>query len=77
MSPSMEGIVGRKEPGWNPTFDGKKVVQAMGAAQVTGDTGKAMAKKLGVPWEPERMKSHKPEDIDYQKALGFAYWDEA
>jgi hypothetical protein len=60
-----------------PTFDGKKVVQAMGAAQVTGDTGKAMAEKLGVPWEPERLKSHKPEDIAYQKELGYAYWDEA
>jgi hypothetical protein len=42
-----QGVVGGKNLVGTPTFDGKKVVQAMGAAQVTGDTGKAMAKKLG------------------------------
>lgn len=51
--------------------------RAKGAGQLIDATGKAMAEKVGVAWEPKRMTSKKPEDIAYQKELGFAYWQEA
>ena len=46
---------------------------AQGVAQVMPGTGPEAAKLAGLPWEPSRMTSSKPEDVKYQLALGEAY----
>jgi hypothetical protein len=84
---------GIDQPASDKTFDaliqqessgGKNLVgpltkygRALGAGQTLPDTARAMAKRLGIAWQPERLTSHKPEDIAYQKQLAAAYWKEA
>lgn len=46
---------------------------AKGVMQVQPDTGPEAARLAGLPWQPERMHSNRPEDIEYQQTLGDAY----
>jgi hypothetical protein len=45
---------------------------AMGAYQIMPDTGRQLARKLGVPWKPELMTATSPVARQYQDALGTA-----
>lgn len=50
---------------------------AMGAYQIMPDTGKALARRVGVAWRPDLMTSGSPEAVKYQDALGRAQVSEA
>lgn len=45
---------------------------ALGIGQIMPDTGRALAKKAGLPWRPDMMKSDSPAAQRYQKAIGDA-----
>ena len=49
---------------------------AYGASQMLDGTGEAMAKKLGVAWDPTLMRAKTPEGLAYQEKLGEAYFQE-
>jgi len=46
---------------------------AAGVMQVMPTTGPEAARLAGLPWQPERMTSRDPKDIEYQGKLGQAY----
>lgn len=50
---------------------------AMGRWQVMPDTGKKLAKRLGIEWRPDRMLHDSPEDRQYQDKIGDAAMAEA
>lgn len=49
---------------------------ALGSTQMLPDTARAMAEKLGIPWQPAMLQSNDPAALDYQRTLGRAYFDE-
>ncbi len=49
---------------------------AHGLTQLLDGTAKQMAEKLGVPWQPELLRSATPEGAAYQRQLGRAYFEE-
>lgn len=67
-----------QESGNRPGISGPmtKYGQAQGQTQLLPDTAKAMAAKLGVPWQPEMMTGTTPEAAQYQDMLGQAYLQE-
>jgi hypothetical protein len=50
---------------------------ALGAYQVMPATAKTLAGRLGLPWNPELMRSNTPEGRQYQDAIGDAAAQEA
>lgn len=50
--------------------------QPHGATQLLSGTGEEMAAKLGVPWRPDLLSDTSPAGMQYQRALGRAYFDE-
>ena len=46
---------------------------ALGSTQMLPGTAKEMAAKLGLPFDPSRLRSKDPEAIQYQRQLGEAY----
>lgn len=46
---------------------------AAGVMQVMPTTGPEAARLAKIAWQPERMVSNKPEDMEYQQKLGVAY----
>jgi hypothetical protein len=50
---------------------------ALGAYQVMPATAKTLAGRLGLPWNPELMRSNTPEGRQYQDAIGNAAAQEA
>lgn len=67
-----------QESGGRPGIKGPptKYGQSTGLTQLLPSTGKAMAAKLGVPWQPDMLTGTSPEAADYQRKLGRAYFDE-
>lgn len=63
------GIPGREGP---QTKWGK----AQGLTQMLPATAKETAEKNGIPWQPERMRGTSPEDAEYQRNLGWLYFNE-
>ena len=49
---------------------------ALGSTQMLPPTAQAMAKKLGVAYQPELMLGNSPQALAYQNKLGRAYFDE-
>jgi soluble lytic murein transglycosylase-like protein len=49
---------------------------ALGSTQLLPDTAAEMAQKLGLPFRPDLLRSNKPEGLQYQRALGEAYFRE-
>ena len=70
-SPELVAAVGFQESRGNGAAVSPKGAQ--GSMQVMPDTGPEAARLAGVPWQPERMVSRKPEDVEYQTKLGTAY----
>lgn len=68
----------QQESGGRPGVTGPptKYGRSTGLTQLLPSTGKAMAEKLGVPWQPELLTGKTPEAADYQRKLGRAYFDE-
>lgn len=50
--------------------------QALGSTQMLPATAAQMAKKLGLPFRPDLLHSNEPAAIQYQQALGRAYFEE-
>lgn len=67
-----------QESGGQPGIEGPetKYGRAYGLAQVLDGTGEQMAAKLGIAWEPQRMRGKSPADAEYQKMIGRAYFEE-
>lgn len=53
-----------------------KYGQALGSTQMLPETAEAMARKLGVPWNPSLMRGDTPRALEYQRMLGQAYLQE-
>jgi hypothetical protein len=68
----------QQESGGHPGVTGPptKYGRSTGLTQLLPSTGKAMAEKLGVPWQPDLLTGTSPEASDYQRKLGRAYFDE-
>lgn len=49
---------------------------ALGSTQMLPATAKAMAKKTGLPWRPDLLRSNSKEALQYQRILGEAYLQE-
>lgn len=49
---------------------------AIGSTQMLPPTAKEMARKIGLPFRPDLLRSNKPEALQYQRALGEAYLQE-
>ena len=49
---------------------------AVGSTQVLPGTPQAMARKLGVPFRPDLLRSNDPQALAYQRRLGRAYYEE-
>lgn len=49
---------------------------ALGSTQMLPATAEAMARKVGVPWNPALMRENSPQALAYQDKLGRAYFDE-
>jgi soluble lytic murein transglycosylase len=49
---------------------------ALGSTQMLPATAKAMASKIGVPYQPDLLQSNDPDALDYQRKLGTAYLEE-
>jgi len=49
---------------------------ALGMTQLLPDTAREMATKLGVPYREDLLRGTTPQAIQYQKALGQAYFQE-
>jgi soluble lytic murein transglycosylase-like protein len=45
--------------------------------QMLPATAREMARKLGVPFREDLLRGKSPEAAEYQKALGYAYFQEA
>lgn len=39
-------------------------------------TAHEMARKLGLPWRPDMLRSNEPQALQYQQQLGRAYFEE-
>lgn len=50
--------------------------RAEGSTQMLPATAEAMARKLGIPWNPALMRENSPRAKAYQERLGRAYFDE-
>jgi hypothetical protein len=50
--------------------------QAFGSTQMLPATAEAMARKLGLPWNPALMRENSPRALEYQDKLGRAYFEE-
>lgn len=70
-TPDLVAAVVNQESRGNPTAVSPKGAQ--GVMQVMPATGPEAARMAGVAWQPERMQSRKPEDVEYQQKLGKAY----
>jgi hypothetical protein len=68
----------QQESGGRPGVVGPetKFGRALGMTQLLPGTAKEMARKLGMPWRPELLTGKTPEAIQYQIALGRAYFNE-
>lgn len=49
---------------------------ALGSTQLIPATAEAMARKLGVAWNPALMRENSPQALAYQDKIGRAYFDE-
>lgn len=49
---------------------------ALGSTQMLPATAEAMARKLGIPWNPALMRETSPRALAYQDRLGRAYFEE-
>jgi hypothetical protein len=66
---------GQKEPG-KAVGPNTPYGNALGSTQMLPATAEAMARKLGVPWNPALMRENTPQALAYQDKLGRAYFDE-
>jgi len=66
---------GQKEPGRAVGPD-TPYGNALGSTQMLPATAEAMARKLGIPWNPALMRENTPQALTYQDKLGRAYFDE-
>lgn len=73
----MDALI-QQESGGNPTAVGPptKWGNALGSTQMLPATAKEMAQKLGVPFQPEMLRSGGPDAVSYQRKLGEAYLKE-
>jgi soluble lytic murein transglycosylase-like protein len=46
---------------------------ALGSTQMLPETAQEMARKIGVPWQPNLLRNNSPEGLQYQRQLGEAY----
>lgn len=46
---------------------------ALGSTQMLPGTAREMAQKIGLPWQPEMLRSNDPQALAYQRKLGEAY----
>jgi hypothetical protein len=72
------GAIIQQESGGKPGVTGPKTVygSAHGEGQLLDHTAEAMAKKIGVAWQPEMMTAKTPEAEAYQLKLSHAYFQE-
>lgn len=49
---------------------------ALGSTQMLPATAEAMARKLGIAWNPALMRENSPRALEYQDKLGRAYFEE-
>ena len=49
---------------------------AIGSTQMLPATAREMARKVGLPFRPDLLRSNKPEALQYQHRLGQAYLEE-
>lgn len=49
---------------------------ALGSTQMLPGTAQEMARKLGMPWRPDLLRSNSQEGLQYQRRLGEAYLQE-
>lgn len=49
---------------------------ALGSTQMLPATAQEMARKLGLGWRPDLLRSNRPEGLQYQRQLGEAYLKE-
>lgn len=69
----------QQESGGRPGIAGPQTQygQARGLTQVLPSTGQGIAKKLGVAWRPDLMAGTSEAAVQYQRAIGQAYLEEA
>lgn len=56
--------------------DAKSSAGALGSTQMLPGTAAEMARKLGLPFRPDLLRSTSPEALNYQRKLGEAYLKE-
>ena len=49
---------------------------ALGSTQMLPATAQEMARKLGLPFRPDLLRSNSPQGLQYQQQLGKAYFEE-
>lgn len=72
--PDLMGALIKQESGGRG--DAVSSAGALGSTQMLPGTAKEMARKLGLPFRPNLLKSTAPEALRYQRALGEAYLQE-
>lgn len=70
----MFGSLIQQESGGNGAAVSPK--GALGSTQMLPATAQEMARKLGLPFRPDLLRSNDPRALQYQQRLGRAYFEE-